>query len=70
MTVSYSLGLTTGSALAYLLNTLIGPRVSRDLCAAAVAMSLNSTLSANPTDAISDPLGHQSDTFAATTMAY
>lgn len=68
MTVSYSLGLTTGSALAYLLNTLIGPRVSRDLCAAAaVAMSLNSTLT---TTAIGDTLGYQSDTSVATILAY
>jgi solute carrier family 29 (equilibrative nucleoside transporter) protein 4 len=32
MTLSYSIGLTTGSAIAYLLNTWLGPHTSADLC--------------------------------------
>lgn len=32
MTLSYSIGLTTGSALAYLLNALLGPHSSVDPC--------------------------------------
>jgi len=38
MTLSYSVGLTTGSAVAYLLNSWIGPYTSFDPC-----QRLNST---------------------------
>ena len=71
MTLSYSIGLTCGSAVAYLLDAMLGAHVDHDLCAVyntttsvlvSTIMSRYNTTYSMSTTAVTEMLGNATST--------